>query len=64
MNRLCAYLIIGLLFLFFSAISAVSTMRYYYYRCKDELFPPSPQPQYLPTNYDPYPAENDISVLF
>jgi hypothetical protein len=70
MNRLCAYIIISLLFLFFLIATAFSKICQYYYRCKDELFPiPSPK-QHLSTSddsadiYDSYPAEKNISVPF
>lgn len=72
MNRLYAYIIMGLLFLFFLTASIFSAICQYYYRCKDELFPlPSPRQQlsathdsYSADTYDPYPAENNISVSF
>ena len=72
MNRLYAYIIIGLLFLFFLIASAFFAVCQYYYRSKDELFPiPSPKQRlstthdtYLADTYDTYPAENNISVPF
>lgn len=62
MNRLCAYIIIGLLFLFFLIASAISKLCYYYYCCKEELFPtPSPK-QHLSTTYDTFPAETTCDI--
>lgn len=72
MNRLYAYIIIGLTLLFFLIASAFSTLCQYYYRGKDTLFPiPSPR-QHLSTTYDSYPAdtydthpaENNVPVPF
>lgn len=72
MNRLCAYIIMGLLFLFFLIATVFSRICQYYYRCKDELFPvPSPKQRLSATydtnpadTYDTNPAESNILVPF
>src|SRR5579875_3834612 len=65
MSKLCAYIIIGLVFLFFLIASAISAICHYYYRCKDKLFPVASPVEHLPADDDDtYLAANDVPTPF